>query len=522
MTNLVSHTWSGTDAADNNRIASVALFAVVTVVSLLLNLRLGTGTDVTWIITIIERMLDGDRLYTDIMEVNPPFSIWLYYPIISGSSGLPIDPETAVAVYAYVTAFFGLGLTAYIATRHKLAGLRFRWWIWPLFLAVLVVLPGGVFAQREHFGIMLFMPLLALMAARLQNEPKVAISPFVAVVAGLAGSIIVLVKPHWALAVFLPAIHIAWTKRSFRPLLAAEFITIGVVAVAYLTAVLVHYPEFFQSMYPMLKQLYLPIRNGSNAWPGIFALFALTLSPWLLLRARGAKFALADIAGLASIGFFVAMFFLGKGWIYHLYPSSATGLIASILSLQKLKNPAIASTIIRLACIAMTVLAVTRTGLANHASGQAENALVAAVRNHIEKPKLAVIGADIGLGFPFVRQVGGIWQSAYCSDWAGAYALHRLSDTSTPQSPGDRLWLETFLADFVAAKADEFNAIEPDIVIVTRSGPWIEHLSGVPAFSRIMDQYETLGQNDRVMIWRRKPAEEIQATLSNQSRIRSY
>ena len=266
-------------------------------------------------------------------------------------------------------------------------------------------------------------------------------------------------------------------------------------------------------MYPMLKQLYLPIRNGSNAWPGIFALFALTLSPWLLLRTRGPELALADIAGIASIGFFIAMFFLGKGWIYHLYPSSATGLMASLLSLQKLRASAISSTIIRLSCIAMTVLAVTRTGMANHAPGQTENGLVAAVRSQIVKPKLAVIGADIGLGFPFVRQVGGVWQSAYCSDWAGAYALYRLSADSSSLSPGDRLWLETFLEEFVAAKAAEFNAIKPDIVVVARSGAWTDHLSATPAFSRIMDQYEPMGQHDGMMIWKRKPVEDIQAGL---------
>ena len=90
---------------------------------------------------------------------------------------------------------------------------------------------------------MLFLPLLALMAARLDNETTVPISQFVAVTAGLAGSIIVLVKPHWALAVFLPAVYIAWTKRSLKPLFAAEFVTIGAVAVTYLSAVLVLYPN---------------------------------------------------------------------------------------------------------------------------------------------------------------------------------------------------------------------------------------------------------------------------------------
>ncbi len=41
-----------------------------------------TNVDVSWLIVVSERLLDGERLTVDVMEVNPPFSVWLYMPFV--------------------------------------------------------------------------------------------------------------------------------------------------------------------------------------------------------------------------------------------------------------------------------------------------------------------------------------------------------------------------------------------------------------------------------------------------------
>jgi hypothetical protein len=42
----------------------------------------GANSDVSWEITLSEKILDGQRLYTDLIEINPPASTFLYLPAV--------------------------------------------------------------------------------------------------------------------------------------------------------------------------------------------------------------------------------------------------------------------------------------------------------------------------------------------------------------------------------------------------------------------------------------------------------
>ena len=43
-------------------------------------------------IPVCQRLLDGERLYVDIIETNPPFTIWLYLPAVYLANLLPMLP----------------------------------------------------------------------------------------------------------------------------------------------------------------------------------------------------------------------------------------------------------------------------------------------------------------------------------------------------------------------------------------------------------------------------------------------
>jgi hypothetical protein len=51
------------------------------------------NTDVSWLLIAGERMLDGQRLYADILETNPPMSVLVYIPaiLIGRAMGLPAE-----------------------------------------------------------------------------------------------------------------------------------------------------------------------------------------------------------------------------------------------------------------------------------------------------------------------------------------------------------------------------------------------------------------------------------------------
>src|ERR1700692_59226 len=54
------------------------------------------NTCVCWLITLAERAWDGQRLYVDVLETNPPASIFLYVLPVALAHGLGLPPEGMV------------------------------------------------------------------------------------------------------------------------------------------------------------------------------------------------------------------------------------------------------------------------------------------------------------------------------------------------------------------------------------------------------------------------------------------
>ncbi|TGQ38615.1 hypothetical protein [Mesorhizobium sp. M00.F.Ca.ET.216.01.1.1] len=94
----------------------VAMIAI-TVLSIIFQLLWGTIPDTSWLITVCERMLSGERLYSQIYETNPPFSVWLYMPPVAMGRMLGIAPEILVRAWTYLAALVGLSFSGVIVRR---------------------------------------------------------------------------------------------------------------------------------------------------------------------------------------------------------------------------------------------------------------------------------------------------------------------------------------------------------------------------------------------------------------------
>ena len=100
---------------------------MVVAVSVVLCLLAGTISDVSWIIHVVERISPGQRLYVDIMEANPPFTIWLYEPVVRAANALSLSPEIVVFGYAYAAVLAGFALTILIVRRGGLVPATALW-----------------------------------------------------------------------------------------------------------------------------------------------------------------------------------------------------------------------------------------------------------------------------------------------------------------------------------------------------------------------------------------------------------
>ena len=240
---------------------------------------------------------------------------------------------------------------------------------------------------------------------------------------------------------------------------AGEYWLAAAAALAYAGVVAWRFPAYVSDVLPAVAAAYLPVRETARdlivnaavvAWAALAAALALVAGP--RLRAP-----LVATPALAAVGALATFFIQGKGWLYQAYPAlalialafgaavdrrgatpgrlavlAAAGVAAALVGSLAPIPPFAGAVAVALvgggALIAVSgrrmVAAERETRLAELAAAAIAGALwlfftapptapdrdfvraVAALGPH---PRLAAVAEGLGIGFPLVRQVDGVW-----------------------------------------------------------------------------------------------------------------
>lgn len=456
--------------------------------------RWGMIPDTSWMLTVVERVLAGERLYVDIADTNPPFSTWLYMPPVLAGHALGIRVETAVIAYTYAACIVGLLWALAIARRPGVLDLSSQLPMVPLFLALLVLFPGNAFTQREHIGLALFLPLVMLAVWRSEpagvstTRPSLPLS----ITTGLAAGVIVLVKPYYVVMVLVAATFVVLRRRDPRLFLAPEYLSAAALCAAYLVAVLLFEPAFLARIYPLLADTYMRVGGG---WSSM-SLYVGLLAAWLVLTAlllrRGETHSLADLLALLALASFVPLFYQGKGWPYHAYPALALG-IASLLC--RMRQPGNA-TPVRRACVAAFIAAAAVPFMT---SQRPPAAFVDAIRAAVSRPTVALLGNDIAVGHPLTRDIEGRWPAPYGSDWLGSTAAYLAWRAKSAGDLEEAARYDRMLDQYVTEKIAGLRSDRPDLLLVQHEDRiWLEILGRNPGFAAVWENYEPLATDGRI------------------------
>ncbi|MER8700856.1 hypothetical protein [Mesorhizobium sp. M1273] len=504
---------------------NVLAIAAVTVFSIFWQRRWGTVPDTSWLITVCERMLSGERLYSQIYETNPPFSVWLYLPPVAAARWLGTAPEILVEAWTYLAVLIGLSLSGVIVKRAGFTETASLFALGPAFCAMLVVFPGNAFSEREHIGMALFMPLLALHAWRARRDAAAQPDPGLAVLAGLSGSILLLVKPYYAIMVLAPALVVAVRRRSLKSIFALEHWVIGGICVVYLGTVTLIHPEFVRDIYPLLADVYAKI---GIFWPIVigygFSWCFLVFLIWWLWPARQFP-ELAAVALAASIAGMFPLFYQAKGWSYHAYPAifCAVAAIFCLLALPRIvQRPSKLLTFVTAPSRAWALAAVAIAFLPYWSTQKPGPALVAAIRAATDRPTVALVSSDISSGHPLNRMIDGQFVSTHVSDWLGAFALSLSRQAALSGDTAEAMRYRAIMARYVESKREEFVRLRPDIVVFKKNNTmWTSQLMGHFGFDAILAHYRILIEDETERIYlrddyvrpgRRPPEQPISAS----------
>jgi hypothetical protein len=460
------------------------------------------NVDVSWFITIAEKWLDGQQLYVDIVDVNPPASMLLYVaPVfLARLSGLP--PEVTLDALIFLAAGLSLWLASRIVLDAKLVAPRHVWPLTTLVAIALVIIPAQNFAEREHIALIAFLPALALSAVRSKggtpNWPMV-------VIAGLCAGIVVIIKPQFATAQLCAVVASAICVRSWRVVFAAENWIGAALFAAYVLLVLLIYPRFFTDMLPPVIAAYIPMKEEFFS----FIMHA-ALPLWaaiLLLIARSKRKAMFAppfcVLLAASVGFAISYVVQQKGWPYQSYPMLALALVALAFALVG-RDPAdgqsgqLSRLVAGLTAVAMAVVTFSWMNIAVDRS-----AVAAAIREISPHPKMLALSSDMSIGHPIVRQVGGIWVSRPCALWLTLGAeSRRFSETLDPQTNAR---LKAYAKSDRVMLTEDIERNRPDVILVqvVKDIDWLGWARSDPALAHLLQAYRAYKTIGDVLILRR-------------------
>jgi hypothetical protein len=458
------------------------------------------NTDVSWLLTAAERVLDGQRLYVDLIETNPPTAVLVYIPgiVIARALGLPAEVVTDGLVFLAI--FASCAIVWRILKRSSVLDGTQSQLLAFLAFAVLAILPTQTFGQREHIAMVELLPVLAVFAVRMKGETP---SRWAAVVAGLGCGLALSFKPHFAIAMLCALGCLVAYSRSWKLLFAPENLIAAAIAFLYPISVIAFYPEFFTIIGPLVRDIYVPVGipfQALMAKPALPIWFA-ALAAIIVLKRHDKIDAVCLLLSTTSLGFAGVFFLQHKGWPYHSYPMIALALLALGHALASNKPHTARDRAWRAGAIALFAVLFARSMLWFDVAFDARP-LQASVAQLGPHPRILAITAEPGLGHPLVRALEGTWVSRQQGLWVEAY-LQYMRQHAMIARQADPV-LDAYAARERAMLVEDIKRVQPSVVLVDNlTGEWSAWLQSHPDVADLLSDYRLVETVNSIDILRK-------------------
>jgi hypothetical protein len=470
-------------------------------------LRGETTSDVAWLITMCERILNGERAYVDIFETTPPVPMLLYMPGVLAAKLTGVTPEAATYAFAYASTGLSLWLSSRILPQYVTEGGKSRWLVLMPAAVVLLILPRDVFAQREYFAAAFSLPMVSVFIRHAQTNEWPLFSDRVAA-AALGGLALAIKPPIFALpGVFVAAYY--WRRtRSLSFLMPSGLLAAGVIGLLLTAVSLMAFPDYLGEISVVMREVYVPIR----VFPSLFladkgclgVLVCLGIALVLSLREKPAVPAV--IASLAGAGFLAAYFIQGKCFYYHVFPAALFAAVAASIMVFRLVEDCVttpqASLVSATAVYLVALIGAVSLFFAGF-YGPAPVMRDLSWARRLDHPRALAVSALAGVSFPLARRIGSVWIGRTHSQWIAWYTRLALQSEGLTEEERRRYhyWHERDLRGIL----DEIREKTPEIIItdIAPKYSWLKReLSAMePGF---LDPYEVIAEEHKVRVLRLK------------------
>jgi hypothetical protein len=314
------------------------------------------------------------------------------------------------------------------------------------------------------------------------NADGKPLRPLTAIFAGFAAGLVIVIKPHFALAIVPAAMWAAYRRRSLMPIVpsaAAVAVALALYGIAFLL-----WAKAYLGLLPAISHTYLLFHDSwwnVVANPLLFPAIVLLLA--LLLRPARIP-ALGITSGMGALGFAAAAIAQAKGYPNHLYPGAALALFAALA----IVGPAPPRREKRLVAAGLAAACLWQI---QYWAILPDPKLAAAIAQvGPTHPRIISLGRELTTGHPVTRNVGGTW--------AGSTAGLYFAGLAHDQGLRDPIAAGAYRND-IRDFARDVALNSPDVVLVDRRDKaW---LMREPQIARAMLGYGPRARSGDIEIW---------------------
>ena len=484
-----------------------ALIGVATAAASLVYAQLMLNHDSSWYLIATRRWLGGVELYSGIMEINPPLSVFLTVPGLWFSDALGTTDSIGFVLYVVLLCGGALLVVQRLLRDAEALTPRVRRGILLGATAALFVAPLDTFGQREHLMVILTMPYFLLVVM----SPKgVRATMAGAIALGSAAAIGFALKPHFLAAPALLGLAVALQQRSLRALLTPANFAVVTVGLGYLAFAWLAFPLYFTSIVPLGLLTYGRFGSGVLAALGQPVLLFAPVAAMIVLRGSGSgadrQVAFRFLAIL--LGFALSYVVQAKGWYYQLLP--LTAFLILVLTWSAVANSA-ALRMIGSPSAAAALLVVSYALARGPYRNRSVEAFAPFLAGAGAAPGLLVLSSNVSAAFPLANRTDARWTSRFPAQWLVPGAVRVLAQPSC-SDPTDCAQHRAVLETARRMAVEDFLTGRPTIVIVDERASksyfggipfdYLKWLGEDPAFASAFASYTLIGHRRNYSIWR--------------------
>ncbi|HEV8407392.1 MAG TPA: hypothetical protein VGQ34_05610, partial [Sphingomicrobium sp.] len=317
---IIARDWRSAASRLLEALAAKPLLPAFVLISAIVGIRaFGTiDSDVSWQLWIAHQLNGGARLYSDIIETNPPLWFWMGMPVDRLALSVHLRSDHVLIILIGCLALLSLSATNQLI---RSIGAQRRTLLLSFGALVLIAIPWLQFGQREQIVLIATLPYAALIGARREGR---AVPVAFAFIVGAFAAVGFALKHYFLIVPILLELWLLFSeRRRWRPL-RPETIAMVIAGGLYAAAFLLFASNYLAVALPLILLAYGV--TGAERLIDLFQPAVLVASATLVLLAAQPRFLRSDKSGfaaalaIAAIGFAAAYFIQAKGWTYHAIP----------------------------------------------------------------------------------------------------------------------------------------------------------------------------------------------------------